>query len=52
LAEKVFPGGRGGVGFYPFSGGKLANFQGIGFTPFEFVTASSPPNPAKKKPQK
>ncbi len=28
-AEKVFRGGRvWGVGFYPFSGGQLPNFQG------------------------
>jgi hypothetical protein len=29
FAEKVFPGGGvWGVGFYPFSGGQLANFRG------------------------
>ena len=29
FAEKAFPGGRvWGVGFYPFSGGQLPNFQG------------------------
>ncbi len=40
FAEKVFPGGRvWGVGFYPFSGGQLPNFQGKSPGIFPPITA-------------
>jgi hypothetical protein len=44
LRQKVFPGGRvWGVGFYPFSGGQLPNFQGksAGIFPPSTWTASN-----------